>query len=321
MKKILVLLLVVLLTFSLGGCYKSDVTFKFGTFDGVEITSSVVAPKETYAQLGFTSLDQSVASYDIENVNKEIADTGEHITLERIDAKGNVLPEGTAFPEDGSMVGTRMSAKYDSLDEGKNSMIFQHNLMITPLIKDESGYGMDVQKTAGLFGTKYTVSGTIHLQGSAMHQMYASQLVAANPTVLDNAQSTVNFKFPLCFGKNGDKTFVGTTLSYTVNKEAPEQDVYFEVTVLNPLILGMGILILILIAAIVILLAKKKDTPDAFFVDADGNEIPVFDAVDDEMGEEEEVSEENMEEAEAVFEEASEEIIEEAEEDTENTEE
>ncbi len=316
MKKTLVLLLVALLVFSLSGCYKSDVTFKFGTFDGVEITSSVVAPKETYAQLGFTTLDQNVASYDIENVNKQIANPKEHITLERIDADGNVIPEGTAFPEDGGMIGTRMHAKYDSLDEGKNSMVFQHNLMITPLIKDESGYGVDVQKTAGLFGTKYVVSGKIHVQGSAVHQMYASQLVAANPTVLDNASSTVNFKFPLCFGKNGDKTFVGTTLSYTADKSNPEKDVYFEVTVLNPLVLGLGILVLILLAVIIILLTKKKDTPDAFFVDADGNEIPVFDAVEEETEEEETVEEE-----EEVFEEAAAELAEEDEENKEITEE
>ena len=316
MKKTLVLLLVVLLALSLSGCYKSDVTFKFGTFDGVEITSSIVAPKETYAQLGYATLDQNVANYDIESINKQIENPKEHITLERIDASGKVIPEGTAFPEDGGMIGTRMHAKYESLDDGKNSMVFQHNFMITPLIKDESGYGMDVQKTAGIFGTKYVVSGKIHLQGSAMHQMYASQLVAANPTVLDNASSTVNFKFPLCFGKNGDKAFMGTSLSYTVDKENPEQDVYFEVTVLNPLILGMGILILILLAVIIILVVKKKETPDAFFVDADGNEIPVFDAVDDET-EEEEVT---LDEAEEVFEEVSEEIMEESEEETENTE-
>ncbi|MBQ7035895.1 MAG: hypothetical protein IJN74_00165 [Clostridia bacterium] len=317
MKKTAALLLTILLVSMLGGCYKSDVTFKFGTFDGVEITSSVVAPKETYAQLGFTSLDQNVSSYDIENVNKQIANPDEHITLERIDANGNVLPEGTAFPEDGGMIGTRMRAKYKSLDVAKNSMVIQHNLMITPLTKDESGYGLEVQKNHGLFGTKYIVSGQIHVQGSALHQMYASQLVAANPEVLDNASSTVNFKFPLCFGKNGDKTFVGTTLSYTVTKDNPAQDVYFEVTVLNPLVLGMAILILILLAVIIILLVKKKDTPDAFFVDADGNEIPVFDAVDDEM----EDMEEQAEEVEECLEEAAEEIAADEEETAEDTEE
>ena len=38
MKKTAALLLTILLVSMLGGCYKSDVTFKFGTFDGVEIT-------------------------------------------------------------------------------------------------------------------------------------------------------------------------------------------------------------------------------------------------------------------------------------------
>ncbi len=305
MKKIAVLLAVVLLVSMLGGCYKSDVVFDFGVGGDVEITSTVVAPAETYAQMGFPSLDQHYNDFGIDAINEKIENPDEKIKLERVDASGNVLPEGTQLPTDGSMVGTRMRAKYETLSAAKNSMVFQHNLMITPLTKDESGYGLEVQEKHGLIGTKYVVSGKIHVQGSEMHQLYSAQLVEANPNVLDAASSTVTFKFPLCYGKNGDKSFVGTSLSYGVTKDAPQTDVYFEVTVLNPLVLGMAIAILVLLAIILVLvLKKKKDTPDAFFVDADGNEIPVFDVEDTEDEGEEAILEatdiEEIEETEAL---------------------
>lgn len=298
MKKIAVLLAVVLLVSMLGGCYKSDLVFDFDQHGGVEVTNTVLTEKDVFSAYQISTPSQMIMLLEMLVAQSGLPESGEKVELVAIKEDGTQLAEGDPLPTDGSMVGLRLRMKYKSIEHALGSVTMGTLSMAVPFEQTPDGYGLKIEEKPTLYGTKYVASGKISVYSDGSGKQMADQFTGAS--------NTVTFKFPLCFGKNGDKTFVGKNLSYTVTNDNPEQDIYFEVTVINPLVLGMGIAILILLVTVIVLLClRKKKKADAFFVDADGNEIPVFDVEDDEFEEVEEA-----EEAEELLEESGEEIAE-----------
>lgn len=306
MKKVAGLLSVVMLLTMLSGCYKSETTFDFGVNGNVEVTTSLVADKGMYDAAGMKSVDEMMETFSEENIEMYSAmygmkETGKRVSMVRVDGNGNEIGEGTALPEDGSMVGTKLTMQYDSMTAAANSFTLLNYLRTTPLSQDESGYGLKVEEKRTLLGAKYVASGKISVYGPEMYKQEYDAAEEARKGAVSGAVTSVTFKFPLAFSKsNADsRGFLGSSLTWTATGDAPDKEVYFEVTVLNPLILAMGIIILALVAVIIIMAAKrKKDTPDAYFVDEEGNPIPVYDAE----------SEEDEEAEEFAFEEVGEEI-------------
>ena len=310
-----------LLLTTLSGCYKADTTFDFGLAGGVEVTSTLLANKSTFEAAGLSKLDDFMETFSPETIEMYSAmygmpELGERISMARVDAAGNELAAGTAFPEDGSMVGTRLAMRYDSLSDAVNSFTLLNFLRAVPFSQDASGYGLKLEEKHTLFGTKYEASGKISLYGSEMYKAEFDAASAEAQAGIAEAENRISFKFPMAFSKsNADsKGFLGSKLTWAATNDAPEKEVYFSVMVLNPVIVAMGILILLLLVYILILkFGRKKNEPDAYFVDAEGNPIPVYDeplSPEDEAAEDAvtEISEETEENA---LEEANEEIIEE----------
>lgn len=323
MKKLAGLLSVVMLLTMLSGCYKSETTFDFGVNGNVEVTTSLVADKGMYEAAGMASADEMMETFSEENIEMYssmygMKETGKRVSMVRIDGNGNEIGEGAALPEDGSMIGTKLTMQYDSMTAAANSFTLLNYLRTTPLSQDESGYGLKVEEKRTLLGAKYVASGKISVYGPEMYKAEYDAADEAKKAAISGAVTSVTFKFPLAFSKsNADsKGFLGSSLTWTATGDAPDKEVYFEVTVLNPLILAMAILILILLVIIIVMAAKrKKDTPDAYFVDEEGNPIPVYDTEGEEDNDAEEVVfEEGEEEVEGIEEVAEEvtEIIEEA---------
>ncbi len=290
MKKIAAIFAALLLVTMLGGCYKADTTMKFGVNGGVSVTSTFLASKEMYDAAGFEGLDNAVENFTqtIELYSKlsGIQETGEKVELVRVDAAGNELAEGTPLPEDGSMVGARLTMKYKSLTDTLNSFTLHNFLRTTPLMQDEEGYGLKIDQRSTLFGTRYTASGKISVYGDSVYKSeYYDTATDEVKNKISEASNSITFKFPLAFSKsNADKVgFLGQSLTWTATAEEAEKDVYFEVVALNPLVLAMAIIIIGLLIAVIILKRKNDQmAPDAYFVDEEGNPIPVYDEEDEE---------------------------------------
>ncbi len=317
MKKIASIVAMFLLVSMLGGCYQESTTLRFHGNGGVTVTSTLVAEKALYEKAGIQDVDSLVNTFSPEVIELYSAmsgapEKGTRLEMVGIDANGNVLPEGTPLPEDGSMVGARLSMRYNSLTDAMRSFTLSNFIFATPLLQDQYGNGLKLEETRTLFGMKYSASGKINLYGN---ESYKAEFDAAEQELKDKvsgASASISFKFPLAFSKsNADsKGFLGQNLQWTVTQDAPEKEVYFEVTTINPLILAMGIVIVLLLIALLILLRKKRGLPDSFYVDEEGNMIPVFDGGED--TEDEAVIEEAEENSEIVDEEfAVEEIAEE----------
>ncbi len=336
MKKLAGILAVLMLLTMLGGCYKSDTTVDLDLNGAVEVTSTIVGIPEMYQQIGIGSPDDILKEYSEETLAMVaqmygMAENGERLELSRIDAAGNEIPEGTALPTDGSMVGTRLRMKYNSMSDAVNSFTLMNFLRTTPLTQDDSGYGLTIEEKRTMLGTKYIASGKIGVYGSEMYKAEYDSADEAFKEKISQASTSITFKFPLAVSKsNADtKGFLGQSLTWSSTVDAAEKEVYFEVFAINPLVLGMAVVILILLIALIIVACKKRDKgPDAIFVDEEGNPIPVYDeeAEDAEEGETAEEFEavEVAEDAEAdsevtvVLEEVTEEAAS-AEEDTEET--
>ncbi len=314
MKKTAGILAVLLLVTMLGGCYKSDTTLDFDVNGGVEVTSTLLASSEMYEQAGIANVDELVETFSPETIEMYsqmygMTETGERLEMIRIDAAGNEIAEGAAMPTDGSMVGTRLRMRYKSMADAANSFTLINFLRTTPLMQDENGYGLKIEEQRTLLGTKYVASGNISVYGSEMYKAEYDAADQATKDKLADSATSVTFKFPLSFSKSNadEKGFLGSSLTWTATKDAPDKEVYFEVTTINPLILGMAVVILLLLIVIIVMARKRKnDAPDAYFVDEEGNPIPVYDAEDDA----EEISEDA--DAEVAVEETAEEITEEA---------
>ncbi len=296
MKKLAGLLSVVMLLTMLSGCYKSETTFDFGVNGNVEVTTSLVADKAMYEAAGLAGVDEMMETFAEENIEMYSAmygmkETGKRVSMIRVDGAGNEIGEGTALPEDGSMVGTKLTMQYDSMTDAANSFTLLNYLRTVALAQDESGYGLKVEEKRTLLGAKYVASGKISVYGPEMYKQEYDAQEEDKKADISGAVTSVTFKFPMAFSKsNADsKGLFGSSLTWTATADAPDKEVYFEVTVLNPLILAMAIIILILLALVIIMAAKrKKDTPDAYFVDEEGNPIPVYDAETEEGEESEE---------------------------------
>lgn len=287
MKKLAGILSAVLLLTTLSGCYKADTTFDFGLNGGVEVASTILADKSTFEAAGLSALDDLMETFSPETIEMYSAmygmpELGERIAMTRVDAAGNELAAGTPFPEDGSMVGACLEMRYDSLSDATGSFTLLNFLRAVPLSQDANGNGLNLEEKHTLFGTKYEASGKISLYGSELYKAEFDAASAEEQAKIATAENSISFKFPLAFSKsNADsKGFLGSELTWTVANDAPEKEVYFSVMVLNPVILAMGILILLLLIYILILkLGQKKNEPEAYFVDAEGNPIPVYDEI------------------------------------------
>lgn len=291
MKKIAGVLALLLLLTMLGGCYKADTTVDLNLGGGVEVSSSFLAVPEMYQQsaqfVGYAGPDDIVTQYDpatLEQYLTEsgITETGQRLELSRIDASGNVVETGTELPTDGSMTGVRLRMKYDSLSDAADSFTLTNfsALYGLPLQKDASGYGLDIQQKQTLFGTQYSVTGKFGINGTDTHQMLSGMVEdAALKERVSEASNSITFKFPLAISSSNadEKGFLGQSLTWTATNDAPEKEVYFVVYTINPLILGMALVIIILLIALIVVARKKNDGPDAYFVDAEGNPIPVYD--------------------------------------------
>jgi len=325
MKKTAGILAMLMLVTMLGGCYKSDTTLDFNTSGGVEVTSTLLASREMYEQAGISGADELIEAFAPETIEMYssmygMAEKGERLEMTRVDAAGNEIAEGAALPEDGSMVGTRLRMRYKSLADALNSFTLINFLRVTPIVQDDTGYGVKLEEQRTLLGTKYTASGKINVYGG---DMYKAEYDAAEQGLKDkiaDASASITFKFPLSFSKSNanSKGLFGQSLTWTASANAPDKEVYFEVTMLNPVILGMGIVILGLLIALILVARKKKAViPDAYFVDEEGNPIPIYDE-EEELEEETEGMEESepAELTEAEDETVLEEIVEEMEEET-----
>ncbi|MBQ7032477.1 MAG: hypothetical protein IJN25_02280 [Clostridia bacterium] len=291
MKKMALVLAALMLLTMLGGCYKSDTTMKFGMAGGMEVTSTLLASPDTYSSFGVESPDvileqfseESLNAYLEESGNKE---TGERLELSRIDADGNVVAPGTELSAEG-MSGTRLRMKFDSFSDAQNSILlnsYLSNLGTMSLNKDASGNGLDIEEKHTVLGTKYTASGKLSVYGTYAEMM--GENTAEMQGKLADASNSVTFRFPLfSIAKSSgadSKGFLGQSMTWTATAGAPDRDIYFEVTVINPLVLDMALIILILVIILIVVLRKKKknDEPDAYFMDENGNLIPVYDEAD-----------------------------------------
>lgn len=298
MKKTVAILAVLMLVTMLGGCYKADTTMDFAVNGGVKVTSTFLASKEMYETVNFQNVDEAIEDFtqtiDMYTM-MGVEETGEKVEMTRVDASGNELPEGAALPEDGSMVGARLTMKYDSLTDAIKSFTLYQFLRTTPLMQDEEGYGLNIEQKSSLLGTKYTATGKISVYGDAVYKSeYYDKATEEMKNKISEASTSITFKFPLAFSKsNADKMgLLGQSLTWTATAEEGEKDVYFEVVAVNPILLGMAIAILALVIAVIVLARKKRETAaDAYFVDEEGNPIPIYDAEDEEDAEETDAAE------------------------------
>ncbi len=314
MKKLAGILAALLLVSTLGGCYKSETTLDFTTSGGVEVTSVLLASPEMYEAAGVEDADALIETFDAEKLDLYASmygmkETGERLEMTRVDA------------EEAGMSGALLRMKYKNVTDMTASFTLLNFLRSTPLVQDGEGNGLKIEEERTLFGTKYTASGKIDLYGGEAYKAEFDAAEADRQEKIQDAAASISFKFPLAFSKsNADKKgFLGSTLTWAVTADAPEKEVYFTVTAINPVIFGMGIAILLLAAALIVVIAKKKNGPDAYFIDEEGNAIPVFDAIDEETDEEMEEAEgeevpEEIEEVSEVVEPAAEETEEKTEE-------
>ena len=303
MKKLAGILAVLLLVSALGGCYKSETTLDFNTSGGVEVTSVLLASPELYEAAGVEGADALIETFDAEKLDLYASmygmkETGERLEMTRVDA------------EEANLSGALLRMKYKNVTDMTASFTLLNFLRSTPLVGDGAGNGLKLEEERTLFGTKYTASGKINLYGGEEYKAEFDAAEAGAKEKIRDAAASISFKFPLAFSKsNADKKgFLGSSLTWAVTADTPEKEVYFTVTAINPVIFGMTIAILLLAAALIIVLAKKKNGPDAYFIDEEGNAIPVFDAVEEEIDEAEgeEFVEEISEETDEAVEEAEE---------------
>lgn len=229
------------------------------------------------------------------------AEEGEEATAGEVaeDVAGVVTEEPKeaekADASDKTMKGTRLRMRFDSLDAVSQSFLlgnYMNSFGTVSLKKDESGLGLDMKQKQTLLGTKYVVSGKISLYGA-----YNGLGLEENEEFqekLTNASNSVTFAFPfLTFVSSrgaDEKSLLGQTMTWTATKAAPEREVNFEVTVINPLVFGMAVVILLLALALVWVLVRIKkaneNEPDSYYMDEEGNLIPVYDGEEDELDEE-----------------------------------
>ncbi len=303
MKKITGLLAVLMIVSLLGGCYKADTTVKVHPAGDVTVTSTLLATKDMYELAGVESPKALIDTFAPEVIDMYSAmygmpEKGTRLEMVAVDANGNPLEDDTKRPEDGNMAGARLSMKFKSLQDASSSFTLTSFLLSTPIAYGEGADGIAIEEQRNLFGTKYIGKGKISVHGSGPYKQEYDLADQATKDKIAGAAATISFKFPVSFSKsNADtKGFLDGNLSWTVTPDAPEKDVYFEVSTINPIILGMGIVILILAILLILMAIKNKKKPDAFYVDEDGNEIPVF----DEEGAEEEYFDGETEAAEGV---------------------
>ncbi len=284
MKKFAVLLAALLVVSMLGGCYKADTTVKVNPTGNVTVTSTLVATKNMYELAGIESPKDLVDTFSPEVIDMYsamygLSEKGTRLEMVAVDANGAPLADPAKLPGEGEMAGARLSMKYDSFQDAASSFTLSSFLLSTPIAYGEGAEGIVVEEDRNLFGTKYIGKGKISVHGTGPYKNEYDLADKAQKDMIAGAAATISFKFPASVSKsNADtKGFLGGNLSWTVTPDAPEKDVYFEVTTINPIILGMGIVILILAALLIIMAVKNKKKPAAFYVDEDGNEIPVFD--------------------------------------------
>lgn len=291
MKKVTAVLAALMLLTMLGGCYKSDTTMQFGATGGIEVTSTLLASPDTYSSFGVEGPDMIVNQFSEESLNAYLAEsgnteTGERLELSRIDADGNVVAAGTELSAD-SMSGTRLRMRFDSFSDAQNSVLlnsYLSNIGTMALRKDASGYGLEIEEKHTVLGTKYIASGKLSVYGT-----YAEMMGGGDAEVQEqiaDASNSVTFKFPLLSVAKSSgadsKGFLGQTMTWTATAGAPDRDIYFEVMVINPLVFALALVILILVIVLIAVLRKKgkQDDPDAYFMDENGNLIPVYDEAD-----------------------------------------
>ncbi|MBE7025485.1 MAG: hypothetical protein E7408_05465 [Ruminococcaceae bacterium] len=202
--------------------------------------------------------------------------TEDEASTETIGETNADTAEETSSANKEDMTGTRLRMRFDSLDAVSKSFLlgkYMQSFGTVSLAKDESGFGLDMQQKQTLLGTKYIVSGKISLYG--VYNGYGLEENEEFQEKLTNASNSVTFKFPfltLVESRGTDeKSMLGQTMTWTATKDAPEREVNFEVTVINPLIFGMAVVIVLLVLAIILILLRakksKKDEPDSYYMD------------------------------------------------------
>ncbi len=298
MKKIAGILAAVLLVTALGGCYKSETTLDFNASGGVEVTSVLLASPEMYEAAGVADADALIETFSEETLDLYASmygmkETGERIEMTRVDA------------EEAGMSGALLRMQYKNVTDLTSSFTLLNFLRATPLVEDGAGNGLKIEEERTLFGTRYTGSGKINLFVGDDYKTEYDTADEATKAKISEAAASITFKFPLAFSKsNADKAgLFGSSLTWAVTAEAPEKEVYFTATAINPVIFGMAIAILILLIVLIVVLRKKNAGPDAYFIDEEGNAIPVFDEEEEAFDEEEEFELEEGEAEEVVSEE------------------
>ena len=324
MKKKACLFLVLLLMLSLlGGCYKTDTAVKIDANGGVDVTSIMLAPKETYDTAGTLYADYLKSQYeamgmDTSTMQLDAAMTavtpsvfinqmqslqeqygGEIISLDQIDQNGNVMESNAAMPEDGSMIGTRIVMHYDSVQDLESGIMNAYPAT-DYLFAGKDDQGLKIEEKRTLFGAVYKVSGKYSLSKSfSYEELYkgASQDIKDK---ISGATAQLSFAFPLGFSKSNadEKNLLGNKLTWIATADAPDKDVYFEVTTINPLVFALILLVIILLVLVILLAMKKKkdEEPDDYFVDEEGNLIPIYDTDEEDISDEEEIEDEVAEE-------------------------
>lgn len=305
MKKLKCVLSLVMMVFLLAGCYKTDTEFKIRANGAVDVTATMIATKEMYEAAGGSGSADIVKQVEMLQEYYGDTETGKDIVVTQLDANGNVIVDGIQAPEDGTMVGTKMEIHFDSIGDAKNSALLNSYLVGTPLVQDEEGYGLKIEEKRTLFGSIYKVSGKYGLYGSTTYKNAYNAAAQNMKDKISDASAKLTFSLPMGFVKsNADsKNLLGNRLTWVADQNTPDKEVYFEITALNPLVVGLFIAVLALLVLVLLLvLRKNKPTdPDDYFVDEEGNLIPIFDAADDanvvfDTEEVEEIAEEVVEE-------------------------
>ncbi len=315
-KKACLLLVLVMMLSLLSGCYKMDTTISVGAGGGVRVSSTLMATKEMYAAAGGTGARDISQNIDMIKQYYGESEPGEVISVNLIDEHGNALAADAPTPEDGTMVGTTLEMRFDSLNDLKSSPMLASYFVTTPLMQDSDGYGLKVQEKRTLLGAVYTVSGKYSLYGDANYKGAYERNDQALKDNVSAASAKLTFAFPLGFSKSNadDKSLFGNRLTWTATADAPDKDVYFSYTTINPVILALSLAVIILLIVIILMARKNKKNdaePDDYFVDEEGNVIPIFDAEEDDFAEEAEIVTEEADETEEIAEEIAEAEVEE----------
>lgn len=258
-----ILLILAAAMFFLTGCYQQDITLNF-KHSGAEFSTKIIATDEAYNYY-FNNGDtenpithQNVLDQSVPNL-EEKAENDENLDIELLEKD-----------IDGEMYyGITGSGKYKSAEDMLDSEFFAYLNSISMYPKEDNlmeyietnKYGIAFSENTNALGTTYKINGYTSLtQGRSATDDFSEE----DRTKLENAKSTLKFKFPVfsfSFSK-GNKFFLAPSFVYELNNSATDMPIDISVFIPNYIVLAFGIIIILLIIIIMVLLRKiKRLTP------------------------------------------------------------